>query len=112
MTVLWRISLLLIVFMFAAASLPYAAEDSCTKKAAKEPAATVEGKVSFVEPDGTLIVQNEAGKSQIVYLRSDSKITRNGKAAARKSVKTGDVIRARVDSMKTALEVQVLDTKP
>jgi len=105
-------SLLLIAFMFAVASMPCAGENPAPKKSEKEPAATVEGKVSFVEPDGTMIVKDKAGKSRIVYLRSGSKVLRNGKTADRKGVKTGDVVRAKVDSMKTALEVQVLDEKP
>ncbi len=111
MTVLWRMSLFLAAFVFAAVSMACSAEDPGRKKA-EEPAATVEGKVSFVEPDGTLVVKDQAGESRIVYLRSGSKVIRNGKAAGRKDVKTGDEIRARVDSMKTALEVQVLDKKP
>lgn len=112
MAVLSRIILLLIVLIIAAASMPYAAEDSGSKKAAKESGAIVEGTVSFVEQDGTLIVQNQAGKSEIVYLRSGAKIFRNGREVTRKDIKVGDVIRARVNSMRSALEVQVLEKKP
>ena len=104
--------LISLIVVAATATMSSCATES-TVKATKpagevQASATVEGTITFIEPDGTLIVRDQAGGSSIVYLRQGAKITQAGQKMAPEDLKTGDVISAKVDSMKSAIEIQVI----
>ncbi len=80
--------------------------------AAKEPATKVGGKITFIEPDGSLVVMSPSGKAQIVYIRNGSKIVKKDCEISRNDLKVGDVIDASVDSMRKAKRVEVIDQAP
>ncbi len=116
-------SLFILVFIISAASLSADSDGSTTAAqevmkatgtgtATGKEAAKVEGTITFIERDGSLVIMNPAGKSQIVYIRNGSKIIRNDREISGKDLKIGDVIEARVDSMRKADRVEVLKQVP
>jgi hypothetical protein len=76
-----------------------------------QPEYTIEGKITFVERDGTVIIRPGApprtGPDRIVYLKEYTKISRNGAPAGREDVKPGVVVWVSVGPMREALEMKI-----
>jgi len=112
-----RFFLFLAVWVPMVSTLSIAAQSSpgtgpmVDEQETKQEWAVIEGKITYVEPDGTLIVQDQTSKSRIVYVRNKTRILRDGKDISRKDLTVGDSIVARVDPMRTALEIRLLDQK-
>lgn len=56
---------------------------------------TTEGMISMVEADGTVIIMAAQGKNTVVYVRPETKVTRNGLPATIRDLKAGDRATAR-----------------
>lgn len=80
--------------------------------AEQKPAKKIEGIITFIEPDGSLIIRNPAGESNIVYIRNKSRIVKGTQEISREDLKVGDTIDARVDSMRKAERVEVVKKTP
>lgn len=66
---------------------------------------TTEGTLSSMEADGTLILVTIERKGQIVYVRPETKISRNGKPATSRDLRVGDRVVARHGGGGTATEL-------
>jgi len=62
------------------------------------------GKIRFIEKDGTLILQTKDKSERVVYIDDSTKISRNGEPATLSDLKPGDQVQAIVGSMRKALE--------
>lgn len=51
---------------------------------------TTEGMITMVEADGTVIIMSTEKKGTVVYVRPETKVTRNGLPATIKGLKAGD----------------------
>lgn len=121
-----KVLVFLAVLLFMSWQTCLAEDSSCVEKTDKaeaaapaeegtnvqEAARTVEGTITFIERDGTLVLKDQAGKSGIVYVRNESRIFRDSKEITRNDLKIGDTISARVDPMRKALEVRTLKQTP
>jgi hypothetical protein len=67
---------------------------------------TVEGIITTVEPDGTVVVKPAAGTSVLMYTRDDTTILRNGQSVKVTDLRPGDRAVARyVPGTRSAVEI-------
>ena len=67
----------------------------------------IEGTITTVELDGTIVVATTPGFAVIMYAREGTKISRNGKPAQIKDLRVGDKLWARyVPESRSAVEVR------
>lgn len=83
--------------------------DSSTKMTAQTTAAkaAVEGTITTVELDGTIVVKPASGAAVLMYARAETKISRNGQPAMVKDLRAGDTVWAQyVPESRSAVEVR------
>jgi len=67
----------------------------------------IEGTITTVELDGTIVVATVPGSAVIMYVRDNTKISRNGKPAQIKDLRVGDRLWARyAPESRSAVEVR------
>lgn len=67
----------------------------------------IEGTITTVELDGTIVVVTAPGSAVIMYVRDNTRISRNGKPAQIKDLRVGDQLWARyVPESRSAVEVR------
>jgi hypothetical protein len=70
------------------------------------PRQRVTGRISFMEPDGTVVIKGASGPAAIIYVQEGTTITRNGNPAKFGDLKVGDEVQALADPGRKALEIK------
>jgi hypothetical protein len=91
--------------LFCGTVLPACAQVAGTPSPPLQPEYIVEGVITYLEVDGSVVVQPAQGPDKIVYIKDFTKISRNGEPATAKDLKRGDHVKVAVGAMRYALEM-------